>query len=241
MPPTRKPTRARQGTQSWRHLLFVHWPVPLAVLRPLVPEALSIDTYEGVAYVGLVPFEMHDVKPYRWAPMVPTARNFLETNVRTYVHMGGDNPGVWFLSLEAASSLAVWAARAFWHLPYFRAKMVAAYDGNVVDYQSTRQWPEPKDASLSLRYEIGTALPASEPETLRFFLAERYLLYSTNPRGELFRGQVHHAPYPLHEARIDSLHETLVARAGIASQGDPISALYSPGVDVDIFALERVG
>ncbi len=230
----------RQGTQTWRNLLFVHWPVPLSVLQPLVPDALTVDTHDGVAYVGLVPFEMHNVKPYRWAPPIPTATHFLETNVRTYAHMDGDNPGVWFLSLEAASSLAVRAARTFWHLPYFRAEMTATYDGNLVDYRSERRWPEPKDASLSLRYEIGAELPTSMAGTLQFFLAERYLLYSTNARGELLRGQVHHTPYPLREAQIHAMQESLTERAGIVHKGEALAALYSPGVDVDIFALERV-
>jgi uncharacterized protein YqjF (DUF2071 family) len=120
------------GHQTWRDLLFVHWEVPLEVLRGLVPPSLSIDVYEGRAYVGLVPFTMHDV---RFGPL-PVA-DFLETNLRTYVHTEGV-PGVWFFSLDAESRLAVWGARTLYGLPYFRARMTcASRDGYV--YRTERE------------------------------------------------------------------------------------------------------
>ena len=110
--PTLRPSGLVVGHQRWRDLLFLHWPIPVAILRPLIPRQLEIDTYDGVAYIGLVPFWMTGVRP-NWAP-AQSAFSFLETNVRTYVYSEGCNgrdPGVYFFSLEAASAIAVAVAR----------------------------------------------------------------------------------------------------------------------------------
>src|SRR5215212_7393217 len=119
--PTRRPEDRPAGFQRWRHLLFLHWEVPAAAVQALLPAELDVDTFEGRAYVGVVPFTMRDVSPW-WSPSVPGISNFDELNVRTYVHYKGSEPGVWFFSLDAASTLAVAAARAGWSLPYYRAK-----------------------------------------------------------------------------------------------------------------------
>jgi uncharacterized protein YqjF (DUF2071 family) len=236
--PTRRPSRPAQGRQRWRTLLFLHWEVPVETLRPLVPERLTIDTFEGRAFVGLVPFTMQGVRPWRWAPPVPGAGSFHETNVRTYVYLEGAGPGVWFFSLDAASSLAVLAGRRLWRLPYCRADMQLYVVSDAVEYRARRMWPEPNKAALDLPYRVGERLEASAPGTLQHFLAERYLLYAQGPKGTLLRGQVHHAPYPLHAATVSRLDESLLAAAGIAREGEPMSALYSPGVDVEVFPLE---
>src|SRR4051812_9056703 len=109
--------RARAMVQSWRHLLFVHWEVPLEILRPLVPSSLTIDTFDGKALIGLVPFTMQGIR-LAYLPPVPGTTAFHETNLRTYVHRSGRDPGVWFFSLDAANALAVKVARALFHLPY---------------------------------------------------------------------------------------------------------------------------
>ncbi|HRI54857.1 MAG TPA: DUF2071 domain-containing protein [Pseudomonadota bacterium] len=238
--PTRRPAGAAQGLQQWRHLLFVHWEVPVSVLRPLIPPALEVDTYKGRAFVGLVPFTMRNVRPFRFLPAVPGTADFHETNVRTYVRRagGGDpGPGVWFFSLDAASRLAVLAARTFFHLPYYHADMDLQVEGAKVSYRSERRSGA---ARLQLRYEIGEPLPASEPGTLQFFLAERYYLYTVDREQRLLRGQVHHKPYPLHKARVERLEESLLGAAAVSAAGELPLKLYSPGVDVEVFALARV-
>jgi uncharacterized protein YqjF (DUF2071 family) len=134
----------------WRHLLFAHWPVDVEALRPLVPPALEIDTFDGSAWVGLVPFTMEDVSPVLlprapraaqgvWSALCGGAIAFHECNVRTYVYPRGreSDPaarGVWFFSLDATSRLAVWGARTFWKLPYFNARIHLRCDGDVIDY-----------------------------------------------------------------------------------------------------------
>src|SRR3954471_20196193 len=118
--PTRRPLRWPIGFQRWHSLLFLHWPVPEAVLRPLVPPALTIDCYDGVAYLGLIPFAIEEARPVG-APAALGLR-FLETNIRTYVHLDGREPGIYFFSLDAASWNAVVGARLGFGLPYFPAR-----------------------------------------------------------------------------------------------------------------------
>ena len=120
--PTLRPAGWPVMRQRWSELLFLHWPVPVEALRPLIPPQLQVDTHEGVAYVGLVPFLMSGVRPL-WAPPVRGLSRFPEVNVRTYVHLNGKDPGVWFFSLDAANAAAVRIARALFHLPYYFARM----------------------------------------------------------------------------------------------------------------------
>jgi uncharacterized protein YqjF (DUF2071 family) len=237
--PTRRPEGPPQGHHQWRSLLFVHWEVPVATLRALVPERLAIDTHEGKAYVGLVPFTMRGIRPTRMLPPIPGVSAFHETNVRTYVHLDGA-PGVWFFSLDAASSLAVRAARRFFHLPYFRAEMELAEDGDAIAYRSKRLWPEPTPGTTDVACALGEDAGVSEPGSLQFFLAERYFLYAAKPDGRIVRGQVHHTPYPLRRAQVTRLEESLLNAAGIARPQEIASVLVSPGVDVEVFPIAEV-
>ena len=236
--PTRRPDGRAAGFQRWRTLAFLHWEVPASAVAALLPEGLSVDTFEDRAYVGVVPFTMRDVSPW-WSPSVPGVSNFDELNVRTYVHAGG-TPGVWFFSLDAASSIAVVAARTGWHLPYHRASMQLEVSGDLVSYRSRRLWPGPKPAELELRYRIGESLGEAVPGTFEHFLAERYFLFARTGAG-IVRGQVHHRPYPLHRAELLDVRESVVAAAGLpATNGPPVHILYSPGVDVDVYALHPI-
>lgn len=233
--PAVRPPGRPAGFQRWRNLLFLHWEVPEDALRRLIPAELSIDTYEGKAWVGVVPFTMRDVAP-RWSPSVPGVSNFHELNVRTYVHHQGKNPGVWFFSLDAASTIAVTIARTSWHLPYHRASMKLEIDGDRVSYSSKRLFPGPTPADFEARYRIGAPLGSARPGTLEFFFAERYILY-TSGRNGLVTGRVHHVPYPIHEVTIETVEDRMVTAAGLpAPEGAP-HALYSPGVDVDVYPL----
>lgn len=229
--PSRRPEGSPSGMQSWRDLLFVHWPFAAAELRPLIPAALDLDAHEGTYYVGAVPFIMRHVRP-RWVPRA-LAFNFLETNLRTYVHYRG-RPGVYFFSLEAASWLAVKAARLGWGLPYFYAQMDVARQGNEITYRTQRG-----RAHLHTRYRIGEPLGPSQPGSLQHFLLERYLLFNEH-RGRLRVGQVHHVPYPVFAAQVHELNESLLAAAGLTSPGAPTLAHFSPGVDVEVFGPHAV-
>lgn len=234
--PTLRPPGRAAMRMIWADLGFLHWVVPVAALRPLVPDALEIDTFDGLAFVGLVPFTMRGVRP-SWAPALPWLSTFHEVNVRTYVHHQGRDPGVWFLSLDAANPIAVVVARIAWKLPYHFARMELERDGAAIRYASDRRWPRPLPAACELRYEpIGPVLPAAVG-TLAHFLVERYILYAF-ARGRLFSGRVHHAPYPLQEGRVTALDETLLAAAGLGQGDEPPLVHYASGVEVDVFALE---
>ncbi|MEZ4293758.1 MAG: DUF2071 domain-containing protein [Polyangiaceae bacterium] len=237
--PTERPTGRPQGFQRWRTLLFLHWEVPIDALRPLLPEELTIDTWEGRAYVGLVPFTMRDVAP-SWSPSVPGISNFHELNVRTYVHYKGRDPGVWFFSLDAAGTIAVLAARAGWDLPYHRASMELTVEGNEVRYSSSRLFPGPKPADLNVHYEIGEPIGPAEPGTFEHFLAERYVLFARGDSGVRI-GRVHHSPYPLQKARVLSVEQSMIRVQGLPHPEGPPHALYASGVDVDIYGLEPLG
>jgi uncharacterized protein YqjF (DUF2071 family) len=239
--PTVRPARRAVMRQDWNHLLFLHWVVAPEAIRPLVPPGLELDLFEGRAYVGLVPFTMTGVRPV-WAPAVPPLSNFHETNVRTYVHRAGRDPGVWFFSLDAANPVAVALARAFFHLPYYHARMRLDLGPETIAYASERRRVRPGArgaATCAVRCTpTGAAAPA-RVGTLEHFLAERYFLYAAH-RGRLYRGQVHHSPYPLQTASVSALDETLLAAAGIGRPEEAPLAHFARGVRVEVFPLTRV-
>ncbi len=227
--PTRRPTGRAAGTQRWRELLFVHWSFAADEVRALVPRSLELDLWAGRAWVGLVPFRMEATRTW-WMPRA-LGLDFLETNLRTYVHHQG-RPGVYFFSLEASSWLAVRAARWSWGLPYFKAAMTAERTGDRVHYRSRRKRAAP--APIDVTYDVGDALGRSEVGSLQHFLLERYHLF-VEKRGRLRRGQVHHVPYPARAASLVSLDQGLVTAAGLPASGRLETVHYSDGVEVEVF------
>ena len=193
------PRRPWAIAMTWRDLLFAHWPVDPGPLQRVMPPGLTLDTFDGRAWVGVVPFVM-DIRP-RFAPALPRLSHFPELNVRTYVTAGG-RPGVWFFSLDAASRVAVRIARATFGLPYFDAAIRASAEDGRVHYESRRVHRGAPAAEFDATYgPVGDARPAT-PGTLEHFLTERYCLYAQR-RGRLLRGEVHHAPWPLQPAACD--------------------------------------
>jgi uncharacterized protein YqjF (DUF2071 family) len=236
--PALRPARTAVMHQRWAELAFLHWPVPVAALRALVPSALTIDTFENTAYVGVVPFTVTGARPMLMPPL-PWVSDFHEVNVRTYVHLDGGDPGVWFFSLDASNPLVVAAARALFLLPYHHARMEIDVDPGGIDFRSERA--DAEDAMLAARYEPLGQAQAAAPGSLEHFLAERYLLYTSSDR-RLWQGQVHHEPYPLQKARAEVMVEGLVAAAGIARpEGQPPLVHFAREVQVEIFALRDVG
>ena len=224
--------------QRWRDLLFLHFACDPAEIASLLPPGLSVDTFpddtgEERAWVGLVPFRMTGVR-WAFAPPIPGTHTFLETNVRTYVHREGHEPGVWFFSLDAANRLAVAIARAAFSLPYFPARMTFERRGERLDYRGVRG-----DESYAIRDLVGATKPTPVPGGLDFFLLERYLLYASQG-GRLLSGRVHHAPYAIHAVEPQDEAETLVRAAGIEPRAFTHRA-FSQGVDVDVFPLRTLG
>jgi uncharacterized protein len=225
-----------KGWQRWRDLLFLHWSFPIEIVRRVVPPVLSIDAWEGRAWVSVIPFLMRDV---RVSPMPSgLGLNFYETNVRTYVQHDGV-PGIYFFSLEASSLLSVRAARFGWGLPYFHADMMSTRDGDRFTYASIRR-SEPA-ASLRVGWELGPMLGASQVGTLEHFLLERYVLFAFR-RNVLLRGDVQHPPYPAQRAQLLDFEQGLVRAAGIdLERGRPPETIhFASGVDVEVFGPTRV-
>ncbi len=205
--------------QTWHDLLFAHWPLAPGQLRPLVPAPLLVDTFDGHAWLGVVPFRMSDVA-LRSLPALPWLSAFPELNVRTYVTVG-DTPGVFFFSLDAASRPAVEVARLTYHLPYYHAAMSVAADGEEVRYASRRLDRRGAPAELRARYAPAGPVFHALRGTLEYFLTERYCLYAPAPRTRLYRAEIHHAPWPLQPAEASFELNTMAAAWGIPLPPEP--------------------
>jgi len=234
----RPPNRSPVMYQKWRDLLFLHWAYDAAEIQQTLPPGLFVDTFDGQAYLGIVPFFMVDVRP-RFCPPLPGISNFMEMNLRTYVYNSQGVAGVWFYSLDANQWLAVKIARTFFKLPYFYAKMKHHKEETAISYSCRRQNSAPNLQSR-FRYQSRGASRQAEPGSLEFFLVERYILFANTHRG-LSTGQVYHTPYPITEANVPVWDDHLLELDGFKSTGRPPDhILMSPGVDVDIFALEQI-
>jgi uncharacterized protein YqjF (DUF2071 family) len=216
--------------QRWTNLLFAHWPVPAAALRPLLPPSLTLDTYEGEAWVGVIPFHMSNVRP-RGIPPLPWVSAFHELNLRTYVRVG-ERAGVWFFSLDASNPLAVRAARTAVHLPYYDARMSMRVqaDGSI-QYRSDRMHRGAPAATFDATYRPEGDAYRAAPGTLDHFLVERYELFSATPRG-LISVKIAHPPWPLQRAVARIARNTMGAAAGIPLGGEPRHVHFGRRVDV---------
>lgn len=205
----------------WHDLAFIHWPVDASLLRPLIPAALEIDCFDGTAWLGIVPFRMTGVRP-RITPAVPTVSAFPEINVRTYVKAGG-KAGVWFFSLDVTSKLAVFIARRCFHLAYFQARMAMNFEESWIQYSSSRMAPEYPGA-IDCRYRPVGDVYRAEKGSLDEWLTERYCLYSADKHGRVFRGDIHHSPWPLQPAEVDIRSSSMEQHFGLGpNRPEPVT------------------
>lgn len=217
--------------QRWDRLTFLHWPFDPADVQRLLPPGLRADTFDGAAWVGLVPFFMQVATP--GSRRVPWASYFCETNVRTYVRDEQGRPGIWFLSLDAARLGAVITARTTYRLPYFWSSMrIAERDGQIA-YGCRRRWPGPRPASSRVRVAVGDRFGPGELGERDHFLTARWILFSVS--GDRYRlARACHQPWPLYRAVARHVDDQLVVAAGLPQPpGEPL-VHYSPGVDVRI-------
>ncbi|WP_395088615.1 YqjF family protein [Armatimonas sp.] len=226
--------------QEWDALLFLHWEISPEQVQARLPEGLTVDTFRGKTYLGLVPFTMRNVRPV-WSPPVSWLSHFHETNVRVYVRDKSGRAGVYFFSLEAANPIAVELARGLFKLPYHWAKMTMERTGSQIRYSSERLSHPPRPAHCQVTYgpQPGTVLGRAAPGTVEHFLIERYTLFSVSGKT-LLSGRVAHPPYSFQPAAFSDLNQTLTHAAGFALDSPPLLAHYSPGVAVDIYPLTPV-
>ena len=243
------PSRPWIMRQTWRDLLFAHWPIDAAVLRRLVPQVLKLDLWSGGAsengddqtegkphgWVAVTPFNLTGLR-LRWTPPIPTASSFLELNVRTYVCYEG-RPGVFFFSLDAESLAAVLGARASYFLPYYHARMSQKQTLTGFEYSSQRRGATRPE--LLARYTPVSAVQQPRPGSLEQWLVERYCLYAPH-KARLYCAEIHHVPWPLQEARAVFEVNTMTQAAGIELPAvDPICH-FAKELDVLVWKPERL-
>ena len=225
------------GYQTWQHLLFAHWRVDTDQLQNLLPEGLRVETFDGSAWLGVVPFSMERVRPW-WSPPIPGISWFLETNVRTYVRHENGQTGVWFFSLDANQRLAVAVARKFWHLNYRFAQLRLSVQGETYRCSGAcLRAPAAYEIDATINQSVDVSVAADG--SLEHFLLERYHLFAQRPDGQFLVGQVHHTPYQFLPIRSASITETLTGSNGcpIPEGRSPDHIVYSPGVDVSVSPL----
>jgi uncharacterized protein YqjF (DUF2071 family) len=221
--------------QTWLDLLFAHWRVPAEDLAKVVPTQLPLDTHSGSAWLGVTPFLVTGLR-LRGTPPMPGASRFAEINVRTYVTVDG-KPGIYFLSLDAATRSAVLAARRLYRLPYFKALMSHRCGDERVAFRSERQSTDGDAADFAASYRPLSDPSPPRPGTLEHFLTERYCLYTLDEDRRIHRGEIHHPPWPLQTAGAEMLENTMAAPFGIALKADPLLH-YSARQDVLLWPIE---
>lgn len=221
--------------QTWHDLLFAHWPLPPEVLRPLVPASLPIDTFDGQAWVGVIPFHMSGVR-MRGTPGIPKLSAFPELNVRTYTVLDG-RPGVFFFSLDAGNALAAAAARTWYRLPYYTARMSCSWQTGAVAYESHRL----RSAAAFLGTYRPTGDVAGAPTgSLAHWLTERYCLYTVDRRSRIYRAEIHHNPWPLQPAEADIAVNTMTEPIGLRLPDTAPLLHFAQRLDVVVWPLQRL-
>jgi hypothetical protein len=219
--------------QAWHDLLFAHWPLPVDAIRALVPSQLELDILEGQSWIGVVPFRMSGIRG-RGLPALPGLSSFPELNLRTYVTYGG-KPGVYFFSLDAANLPAVWAARTFYHLPYFYAAMKSEERDGVIHYSSRRH----ADLAEFLgKYRPTSEVRLREKGTIEHWLTERYCLYTVH-KSRVLRGEIHHQRWPLQNAEAGlEINRVAAAARILLPETDPLLH-FARYLEVLIWPLRR--
>lgn len=244
-------------TQTWNDLAFLHFALEPHVLRALVPDVLTLDLYAGNAWLSITPFVLTNLRP-PGVPALPLVSHFCELNVRTYVTYQ-DKPGIYFFSLDAANLSAVWGARVFYRLPYWHADMKAkALSGHLAHGGGFRKAAVPEHVDIAYsskrihgpkalsgmpefraRYAPTSAPLEAKPHSLESFLAERYCLYAFN-RGRLYRGEIHHLPWPLQQAECEIEVNTMAEPVGLMLPQQPDLVQYSRTQKVLVWPPERL-
>jgi uncharacterized protein YqjF (DUF2071 family) len=217
--------------QSWERLAFLHWPVDAQMLSAVLPPGVEPDQFDGSAWVGVTPFEVHSFRLRLTLPC-PLISTFPELNVRTYVTNGGI-PGIWFMSLDTSNWLAVKAARRAYRLPYHHAGQASRRRDGWIEFASERD-----TARFAARYRPVGDVYRARPGSFEHFMAERYALYTLNEREELLRGDIHHKPWPLQAAEAEIAGNSMARPYGIELTGEP-RAHYAERVDVVFWRLAR--
>ena len=223
--------------QGWYDLGSVHWRYEPSLVQALLPDGFTVDTFDGSAWVGLLPFHMRRIR-VPGLPALGPLSTFPETNVRTYLIDPAGRRGVWFCSLDITRLIPTLVARATYNLPYCWAQMSIEREGDVWRYRSRRRWPD-RGPSSTIELRVGDPIPADEISDLEHFLSARWGLGTTFARRPMWAA-VDHPPWPLHRAELIGCDETLMAAAGLPAPTSQPVAMWSPGVEVRIGRPRRI-
>lgn len=200
------PKRPWIMTQTWRDLLFIHWPIEPRQLAPVIPQHLTLDTFDGAAWLAIVPFWMSGIR-LRGFPPISGTSSFPEINVRTYVRYE-DKPGVYFISLDAPAAFTIAIARRWFHLNYYRARIQLHRQNENIEYKSDRVASK-SAACFHARYKPIGPSKLSSQGSLEHWLTERYCLYASDKYNRLYRAEILHQPWPLQPAEIEIMKNTM--------------------------------
>lgn len=222
--------------QTWRDLLFAHWSLPAEALARVLPAGLPLDTFDDRAWIGITLFQLSGLRP-RGALPPPLASRFAELNVRTYTTLDG-RPGIYFLSLDAASALAVLAARRAYRLPYFTARMRIRREAGAIEYRSERSGADTPDAVFDATYRPVGSVSHAAAGSLEYFLTERYCLYTVDEQGTPLRADIQHPPWPLQRAEAAIRRNSMTRPWAIELPGEPPLLHFSALQKVLIWPLQ---
>jgi hypothetical protein len=235
-------------SQSLNDLLFAHFAMDKVTLRRLVPDALTLDLYDGVAWLTISPFCASHVRP-NGIPPLPGISFFPQMNLRTYVTVEG-KPGLFFFSVDATNLSAVWFARVFFRMQYWHAAMKVS-GGTIrarnpkereIHFQASRlHGPLALDGAVKFDASYSAE---GEPERagrggLDEFLTERYCVYSWDKR-KVYRTEVHHQPWPLQRANVEIRTNSVADPFGLTLPTKPDVCHFSRSLKMLAWAPERV-
>lgn len=218
--------------QTWNNLLLANYPIKLDILRKLVPKKLPLDSFDGMGWIGVVPFHMTGLR-LRGVPPVPGTDRFPQINVRTYITLDG-KPGVYFFSLDAANWLAAKMAKTFFHIPYNFADIRVESSESTFHFESKR-----KDMGLVCSYR-----PISEPfyaekGSFDWWMVERYCFYTVNKKGVPLRCDILHRPWLLQRAEAEFPQNTMLSMQGMQVESNNPTIHFSKKVEVRAWPLLR--
>mgnify|MGYP001944847474 CR=1 FL=1 len=221
--------------QGWENVLFLHWPMSTEYLRPLIPDALEIDTYGGQAWLGIIVFEMEGIYPRGFSRLSLTPR-FSEINVRTYVTYKGE-PGIYFLSIDVNNWASLHIAKRWYRLPYHPSKVSIQKEGDSIHFEGVRK-KEPLYIKGS--YSPKNEIFFSRADSLDYWLTERYRLYSTDLFSNLYTASIDHPPWVLQKVDVILNKNTLFSPFDFNLTVDKPVAHYSSGVQTNFWNIKKL-
>jgi len=224
--------------QRWCELAYFHWRYDPAEVQRLLPRNVTVDTFDGSAWVGLIPFEMRNVQVGPTPPL-PWLSSFIEINVRTYVVDAQGRRAVWFFSLDVPRSVIVGVARTAFALPYCWASARHSQRDSRHRYHMKRRWPRAVPAAADIAFNVGQEIEAPDVDELSHFLSARWALLTSRGK-QLLYGAVHHERWPLHQVSEVRIDQSVLQAAGLSDPGQPSHALYSPGVSVEVSWFDKI-